>query len=47
MADIKVDNFLGQGENKALQNLHDQPRSLKDFIYPTRTIASSCIVFFF
>ena len=46
MAGNEVDNFSVQGDNQALQNIHDQPRTLRDFMNPTKTEAASCIVFF-
>ena len=45
MADIEVDNFSKHEDNQALQNLHEQPRTLRDIMHPTRTKSSSCIVF--
>ena len=31
MADIGDDNFLEHEDNQALQNLHEQPKTLRDF----------------
>lgn len=46
MTDNEVDNFSVQGDNQALQNIHDQPRTLRDFMNLTRIEATSCIIFF-
>ena len=45
MADIGAENFSEHENDKALQNLHEQPRTLRDFMHPTRTASPSCIVF--
>ena len=46
MPDIKFDNFSNHRNNQALQNLHDQFRTLRNFMYLIKIRASSCIVFF-
>ena len=45
MADTGAENFSERENDQALQNLHEQPRNLRDFMHPTRTGSSSCIVF--
>lgn len=45
IANIKSDNILKYGNNQTLQNRHEQPRTLGDFMHPTRTRSSLCIVF--
>ncbi|KAH9802030.1 RNA-directed DNA polymerase [Citrus sinensis] len=45
MADIGAGNFSEYEDNQALQNLHEQPRALRDFMHPTITGSPSCIVF--
>ena len=45
MADIGAENFSEHEDKQALQNLHEQPRTLRDFMHPTRTRSPSCIVF--
>ena len=45
MADIGVEKFSEHENDQALQNLHEQPRTLRDFMHPTRTGSPSCIVF--
>ena len=45
MADIGAENFSEHENDQALQNLHEQPRTLRDFMHPTRTGSPSCIVF--
>ena len=45
MADIGAENFSEHENDQALQNLHEQPRTLRDFMHPTRTGWPSCIVF--
>ena len=45
MADIGAENFSEHENDQALQNLHEQPRTLRDFMHPTRTGSTSCIVF--
>jgi len=45
MADIGAENFSEHENDQALQNLHEQPRTLRDFMHPTRTRSPSCIVF--
>ena len=41
----KPNNFSTQGDIQALQNLHNQPRTVRDFRHSTRTRAPSCIIF--
>ena len=45
MADIRADNFSEHEDNQALQNLLEQPRTLRDFMHPTRIGSPSCIIF--
>ena len=45
MADIRVENFSEHENDQALQNLHEQPKTLRDFMHPTRTGSPSCIIF--
>ena len=45
MADIGAENFSEHENDQALQNLHEQPRTLRDFMHPTRTGSPSCIIF--
>ena len=45
MADIGVKNFSEHENDQVLQNLHEQPRTLRDFMHPTKTGSPSCIVF--
>ena len=45
MANIGAENFLKHENDQALQNLHEQPRTRRDFMHPTRTRSPSCIVF--
>ena len=45
MADIGAGNFSEHENDQGLQNLHEQPMTLRDFMHPTRTRSPSCIVF--
>ena len=45
MAHIGVEKFSEHENDQALQNLHEQPRTLRDFMHPTRIGSPSCIVF--
>ena len=45
IANIKSDNILKYGNNQTLQNRHEQPRTLVDFMHSTRTRSSLCIDF--
>ena len=45
MADIGAENFSEHENDQALQNLHEQPRTRRDFMHPTRIRSPSCIVF--
>ncbi|KAH9782741.1 MDIS1-interacting receptor like kinase 2 [Citrus sinensis] len=42
---IGAENISEHENDQALQNLHEQPRTLKDFMHPTRTGSPSRIVF--
>ena len=37
MADIRAENFSEHENDQPLQNLHEQPRTLRDFMHATRT----------
>ena len=45
MADIDVDNFSEDEDNQTVQNLHEQPRTLRDFMHPIRIGTPSHINF--
>ena len=45
MANIGAENFSKHENDQALQNLHEQPRTLRDFMHSTRTGSPSCVVF--
>ena len=45
MTDIRADNSSKHEDNQALQNLHEQPMTLRYFMHPTRIRSPSCIVF--
>lgn len=45
MADVDVDNFSEDEYNQTVQNLHEQPRTLRDFMHPTIIGTPSCIIF--
>ena len=45
MTDIGVDNFSEHEDNQALQSLHEQPRTLRDFMHNIRIGSPSCIIF--
>ena len=45
MINIGVEIFSEHEDNQALQNFHEQPKTLRNFMHPTRTGSPSCIVF--
>ena len=45
MAENQVDRLTEIGDNRSQHNDQDQPRTLRDFMNPTRTGAPSCIVY--
>ncbi|KAK0573342.1 hypothetical protein LWI29_006744 [Acer saccharum] len=45
MAENKVNRLTDPRDNRSQHNDQDQPRTLRDFMNPTRTGAPSCIVY--
>ncbi|KAK1582158.1 hypothetical protein Q3G72_012337 [Acer saccharum] len=45
MTENQVDRLIDPGDNRSQHNDQDQPRTLRDFMNPTRTGALSCIVY--
>ena len=45
MTEIGAGNFSENEDNQALQNPYEQPRTLRDFMHPTRIGSPSCIFF--
>ena len=45
MAENQVDRLTDHRDNRSQHNNQDQPRTLRDFMNPTRTGAPSCIVY--
>ncbi|TXG57911.1 hypothetical protein EZV62_015740 [Acer yangbiense] len=45
MAENQVDKLTDPGDNRSQHNDQDQPKTLRDFMNPTRTGAPSCIVY--
>ncbi|KAL5742344.1 hypothetical protein ACOSP7_029076 [Xanthoceras sorbifolium] len=45
MAENEVERVTDLGDNRSQHNDHAQPRTLRDYMNPTRTSAPSCLVF--